>query len=211
MEEVLDLYAEPLDPLRPVVCFDECPYQLLDEVRPPLPAEPGQPAREDYEYRRAGTCNLFMMVQPLGGWRHVSVTGQRTKRDFAQAIKTLVDEHFPRAAVIRLVLDNLNTHTPASLYETFPPQEARRLLRKLEWHYTPKHGSWLDMAEIELSVLAKQCVDRRLADMPTLAREIAAWETQRNAEHATITWRFTTAQARTTLARLYPHLNPSES
>jgi DDE superfamily endonuclease len=184
MEDVLDLYAEPDDPTRPRVCFDECPYQLIREVRQPLPAQPGRPLRYDYEYRREGTCNLFMFVQPTVGWRQVKVTERRTKPDFAQCMKDLVDVHFPQADVIRVVLDNLNTHTPAALYEAFEPAEARRLIRKLEFHYTPKHGSWLNMAEIELSVLAGQCLDRRLPDSETVRSEVAAWETQRNAEQA---------------------------
>jgi len=204
MEDVLDLYAEPEDPQRPRVCFDECPYQLISETRQPLPVKPGQPARYDYEYRREGTCNLFMFVRPHTGWRHVQVTERRTKPDFAQCMKDLVDVHFPDAAVIRVVLDNLNTHTPAALYETFPAAEARRLVRKLEFHYTPKHGSWLNMAEIEFAVLAEQCLDRRLPDQHTVAAEVAAWETQRNASQATIHWRFTTDTARLKLESLYP-------
>jgi hypothetical protein len=204
MEDVLDLYAEPLDPVRPVVCFDERPYQLLADVRPPLPVRPDKPARIDYEYHRAGTCNLFLAVQPLAGWRHVVVTERRTAVDFAQQIKTLVDEHFPEATVIRLVLDQLNTHTPAALYAAFPSPEARRLVRKLEIHQTPKHGSWLNMAEIELAVLATQCLNRRLSDPAVLAAEIAAWEARRNAAQATIDWRFTIDHARQKLHRLYP-------
>jgi hypothetical protein len=157
MEDLLDLYAEDFEPLRPVVCFDELPYQLVAETCLPLPLRPGRPIRYDYEYRRNGTCNLFMFFQPLAGWRHVEVTEQRTKRDFAYRMKDLVDVHFPDAEVIRVVLDNLNTHSPAALYEVFEPQEARRIVRKLEFHYTPKHGSWLNMAEIEISVLDRQC------------------------------------------------------
>ena len=204
MEDVLDLYAEPEDPKRPRVCFDECPYQLISEVRQPLPAQPGHLLRYDYEYKREGTCNLFMFVQPHVGWRHVKVTDRRTKPDFAQCMKDLVDFHFPEAEVIRVVLDNLNTHTPAALYEAFEPAEARRIIRKLEFHHTPKHGSWLNMAEIELSVLAGQCLDRRLSDRETVRTELAAWETQRNADQVTINWRFTTQKARTKLERLYP-------
>jgi hypothetical protein len=168
MEDLLDLYAEDFDPLRPVVCFDELPYQLVAETCLPLPLRPGKPLRYDYEYRRNGTCNLFMFFQPLAGWRHVEVTEQRTKRDFAYQMKDLVDVHFPQAKVIRVVLDNLNTHSPAALYEVFEPQEARRIVRKLEFHHTPKHGSWLNMAEIEISVIDRQCLDRRLAEVPTL-------------------------------------------
>jgi hypothetical protein len=204
MEDVLDLYAEPEDPLRPRVCFDECPYQLIAEVRASVPTQPGRPARYDYEYRRQGTCNLFLFVQPHVGWRHVQVTEHRTKLDFAQCMKELVDVHFPDATVIRVVLDNLNTHTLAALYEAFEPAEARRIARKLEFHYTPKHGSWLNMAEIELSVLADQCLDRRLPDTETVRMEVAAWQGQRNAAHATINWHFDTQQARTKLQRLYP-------
>ena len=204
MEDVLDLYAEPEDSKRPRVCFDECPYQLISEVRRPWPVKPGRPQRYDYEYQREGTCNLFMFVQPHVGWRHVTVTAQRTKRDFAQCMKDLVDLYFPDADLIRVTLDNLNTHTPAALYEAFAPAEARRIIRKLEFHHTPKHGSWLNMAEIEFSVLAGQCLDRRLPDSETVQTEVAAWETQRNAEQAKIHWRFTTDKARAKLERLYP-------
>lgn len=204
MEDVLDLYAEAHDPRRPRVCFDERPYQLIRETRQPLPAKPGQPLRYDYEYERGGTCNLFLFLEPTIGWRHVKVTAQRTKIDFAQCMKDLVDEHFPDAEVIRVVLDQLNTHTPAALYEAFEPADARRLARKLEFHYTPKHGSWLNMAEIELSVLSKQCLDRRIPDVSTLRDEVAAWEAPRNDQHATINWRFTTRDARVKLTRLYP-------
>jgi hypothetical protein len=174
MEDLLDLYAEDFDPLRPVVCFDELPYQLVAETCLPLPMQPGKPLRYDYEYRRNGTCNLFMFFQPLAGWRHVEVTEQRTKRDFAYQMKALVDVHFPQAEVIRVVLDNLNTHSPAALYEVFEPQEARRIVRKLEFHYTPKHGSWLNMAEIEISVLDRQCLDRRLAEISIVRSEVLA-------------------------------------
>jgi len=204
MEDVLDLYAEPEDSKRPRVCFDECPYQLISEVRRPWPVKPGRPQRYDYEYQREGTCNLFMFVQPHVGWRHVTVTAQRTKLDFAQCMKDLVDLYFPDADLIRVTLDNLNTHTPAALYEAFAPAEARRIIRKLEFHHTPKHGSWLNMAEIEFSVLAGQCLDRRLPDSDTVRTEVAAWETQRNAEQAKIHWRFTTDKARAKLERLYP-------
>jgi len=206
MEEVLDLYAEPPDPKRPRVCFDEVPSQLVGETRAPLPAAPGQPARYDYEYQRNGTANLFVAVQPEAGWRHVDVTDRRTKPDFAHQMRALVDEHFPDADVVRIVLDNLNTHTPAALYETFPPEEARRIVSKLEFHYTPTHGSWLNMAEIENGVLSRQCLERRLPDAATLRHEVAAWQARRNAARATIDWRFTTPDARTKLARLYPSL-----
>ncbi len=204
MEDILDLYAEPYAPRRPVVCFDERPYQLLEEKRAPLPMEPGRPRREDYEYERRGSCNLFLVFQPLTGWRHVEVTDRRTSEDFARQMKWLVDEAFPEAEVIRVVLDHLNTHTPAALYQTFPPEEARRLTRKLEFHYTPKHGSWLNMAEIEYSVLTRQCLNRRLPDKESVRREVKAWEEGRNATQATVEWRFTTADARRKLHRLYP-------
>jgi hypothetical protein len=204
MEDLLDLYAEAFDPRRPVVCFDELPYQLVAETCLPLPLRPGKPLRYDYEYRRNGTCNLFMFFQPLAGWRHVEVTEQRTKRDFAYRMKDLVGIHFPDAEVIRVVLDNLNTHSPAALYEVFEPQEARRIVRKLEFHYTPKHGSWLNMAEIEISVLDRQCLDRRLAEVAIVRSEVTAWETLRNDQHATVDWRFTTTKARSKLEFLYP-------
>lgn len=204
MEDILDLYAEAYDPRRPVVCFDERPYQLLGDKREPLPMEPGRPRREDYEYEREGSCNLFLTFQPLTGWRHVEVTKRRTSEDFARQMKWLVDEVFPEAEVIRVVLDNLNTHTPAALYQTFPPEEARRLTRKLAFHYTPKHGSWLNMVEIEFSVLARQCLKRRLPDVASVRREVEAWEEDRNAARATVAWRFTTTDARLKLHRLYP-------
>jgi hypothetical protein len=204
MEDVLDLYAEPPDPKRPRVCVDERPYQLVSETRASLPAAPKRPERFDYEYRREGTCNLFLLARPEASWRHVDVTERRTGRDFAEQLRRLVDVHFPEAEVIRVVLDNLNTHTPAVLYEAFPPAEARRLARKLEFHPTPKHGSWLNMAEVELGVLLRQCLDRRIPDIGTLRREIAAWEGRRNTERATIDWRFTTTDARIKLHRLYP-------
>ena len=204
MEDVLDLYAEPYDPHYPVVCFDESPYQLVSEVRQPLPAAPGQPARYDYEYHREGSCNLFMCFEPLRGWRHVEVTDRRTTQDFAHAMKDLVDIHFPHAVVVSVVLDNLNTHTPAALYATFPPVEACRILRKLDFHYTPKHGSWLNMAEIEFAVVSTQCLDRRLGDRGTVRRALTAWQTRRNAEKATVEWRFTTAKARHKLKHIYP-------
>ncbi len=204
MEDVLDLYAEAEDPARPLVCFDEMPYQLIAETRLPLPAAPGRTARYDYEYQRMGTCNLFAFFAPLAGFRHIDVTARRTAADFAEAMRRLVDVLYPEAAVIRVVLDNLNTHTGAALYEAFAPAEARRILRRLAFHYTPKHGSWLNMAEIEWSVLTQQCLDRRIADTTTLAREIAAWEAARNEMKVTVDWRFTTAKARTKLALLYP-------
>jgi hypothetical protein len=204
MEDVLDLYAEPYDAQRPRVCFDECPYQMISEVRLPIPVRSGQVERHDYEYRREGTCNLFMFAQPERGWRHVEVTDRRTMLDFAQCMKDLDDIYFPSAQVIRVVLDNLNTHTPAALYEAFDPATARRLIRKLEFHHTPKHGSWLDMAEIEFAVLANQCLDRRLGKVQTVKAEVAAWEEKRNAAQTTINWRFTVQDARQKLDYLYP-------
>jgi DDE superfamily endonuclease len=204
MEDVLDLYAEPSDPQYPVVCFDESPYQLVSEVRQPLPVCSGQPARYDYEYRREGGCNLFMFFGPVQGWRHVKVTDRRTAQDFAYCMQDLVDVHFPQATVISVVLDNLNTHTPAALYATFPPAEACRILRRLDFHYTPKHGSWLNMAEIEFAVVSTQCLDRRLGDQETVRRAVAAWERTRNAQKATVDWRFTTAKARRKLKHIYP-------
>jgi len=204
MEDILDLYAEPYDPDYPQVCFDETPYQLLEETRPALPCQPGRPRRFDYEYRRNGTCNLFLFFQPLMGWRHIKITERRTKQDFARCMKDLVDVHFPQARRIRVVLDNLNTHTPASLYETFAAAEARRILRKLEFHFTPNHASWLNMAEIELSVLMNQCLDRYIPHFETLQRETEAWETERNRRQATVNWQFSTDKAREKLKRLYP-------
>jgi len=204
MEDVLDVYTRPYDPRRPQVCLDETSRQLLGEVTPPLPPAPGRPARQDYEYTREGVCNLFLMTEPLRGWRQVTVSARRTRLDFAHVIQELVDVHYPDAEAIVLVLDNLNTHTPASLYEAFPPAEAKRLADKLEIHYTPKHGSWLNMAEIELGVLAAQCLDRRLPDRATLEGEVVAWEAARNAATKTIAWRFTTADARIKLRHLYP-------
>jgi hypothetical protein len=204
MEDVLDLYAEPYDPKRPKVNFDESSKQLIGEARQPLAAQPGQAARYDYEYKRNGTRNLFLFVEPQTGWRHVAVTEQRTMQDFAHQRQWLVDERYPEAEVIRIVLDNLNIHKPASLYETFPPAEAHRIRQKLEFHYTPKHGSWLNLAEIEFSVLARQCLHRRIATAAVLKRELAAAEAARNAARATIDWQFTTAQARMKLHCLYP-------
>jgi transposase len=206
MEDVLDVYHRPYDPRFPQVCMDETSKQLVGETRTPLPAVPGRPARIDYEYVRNGVRNLFLFVEPLRGWRHVRVTERRTKTDWAHAIQELIDVHYPDAERIVLVLDNLNTHVGAALDEAFPPAEARRLLDRLEFHYTPPHGSWLNMAEIELSVLSRQCLDRRIPDEDTLVQEVAAWEAGRNAHHTTIDWRFTTADARIKLTRLYPSL-----
>ena len=204
MEDVLDLYAEAYDPVRPTVCFDETSKQLIAETRIPLPMVPGKPERVDYEYERRGTANLFLVTEPLTGWRHVDVTDRRTKHDFALQMRDLVDRHFPNATTIRVVLDNLNTHTRSALYEAFPPAEARRVLRKLEFHYTPVHGSWLNMAEIEFSLLARQCLNRRIGDRDTLVAEIAAWQNARNEQRATIRWQFTVDDARHKLHRLYP-------
>lgn len=204
MEDVLDLYATPYDPKRPKVNFDEKSKQLIEEKRTPLPAKAGQCERYDYEYQRNGTRNLFVFCEPQAGWRHIEVTQRRTHSDFAQQMKWLVDERYPEAEVIRVVLDNLNTHKLASLYEAFEPAEARRIAKKLEFHPTPKHGSWLNMAEIELSILERQCLDPRIPDEATLKAEVGAYEERRNAEKATIDWRFTLDDARTKLKRLYP-------
>jgi DDE superfamily endonuclease len=204
MEDVLDLYAEPYDPAYPVVCFDESPYQMISETRVPVPVEQGKPQRIDYEYKREGTCNLFMFFQPLGGWRHVKVTERRTAKDYAQCMKDLVDEHFPDAILISVVQDNLNTHTGAALYETFAPAEARRILNKLDFRYTPKHGSWLNMAEVEIGVVLGQCLDQRIPTMATVRRKIGGWERRRNTAKAMVNWRFTTRTAREKLKRLYP-------
>lgn len=207
MEEILDLYEEPYDPNRPKVCFDETNKQLIKETKVPEPVKPGQAERHDYEYKRNGTRNLFIFCEPQAGWRHIEVTGHRTMKDFAHQMKWLVDERYPEAEVIRVILDNLNTHKMASLYETFEPAEARRILRKLEFHHTPKHGSWLNMAEIELSVLMRQCLDRRIGDEQTLRREIKAYEHRRNEARAAIDWRFTCKDARVKLHRLYPSVS----
>jgi hypothetical protein len=207
MEALLDLYAEPSDPMRPRVCFDEATKQCVSEVREPLPAEPGQLARYDYEYRRNGVGTLLLAYSPdheQGGWRHVEVTEHRRKEEFAHQMKALVDEHFPAAQVVRVILDNLNTHTPAALYEVFEPAEARRLVAKLEFYYTPKHASWLNQAEIELAVLRNQCLDRRIPDAETLKREVATWEKDRNGMGMVIRWMFDLTNARTKLKHLYP-------
>ena len=204
MEDVLDLYAEPYDPQRPVVCFDESSTQLLADSRPSLPAAPGRPRRQDYEYVRGGTRNLFLACEPQRGWRHVTITRQRTMQDFAHRMRWLVDQAYPDVPVVRLVLDNLNTHRLASLYETFPPAEARRIAKRLEFHYTPKHGSWLNMAEMEFSVLARACLRGRNPDQESLERAVNANVAERNTAAAPINWRFTTRKARTNLRRLYP-------
>jgi len=206
MEDVLEVYSRARDPKHPVVCMDETSKQQIQEVRKPFAVKPGQPYRYDGEYKRNGVSNLFMFFAPMEGWRHVAVTDRRTKIDWAQAIKTLVDQHFPKADKITLVMDNLNTHSPSSLYETFPPNEAKRILDRLEIHYTPKHGSWLNMAEIELSVLGRQCLARRIPDQHTLKHEVDVWQEQRNQKSAHTDWRFTTDDARVKLKRLYPSL-----
>ena len=204
MEDVLEVYQRPHDPKRPLVCLDETSKQLTVETRKPIAVKPGQPARHDYEYERHGVANLFMMFAPLEGWRHVKVTGRRAAVDYAHALKDVSDTHFPDADKIVLVQDNLSTHTTAALYEAFPAAEARRLVERFEWHYTPKHGSWLDMAEAELAVLSTQCLDRRIPDKQTLIDEVAAWEQRRNTLNAKADWQFATAHARVKLARLYP-------
>ncbi len=205
MEDVLELYEEPHDPKRPLVCFDEMPYQMVAEKRVPIPAKPGCPQRYDYEYERRGVRNLFMFFEPTASWRHVDLRERRTACDFAQQMRKLADEHYPGAEKIRVVLDNLNTHTGAALYEAFKPQEARRILRRLEFHYTPKHASWLNQVEIEFSVLSRECIGgRRIPDEGMLQREVAAWEEERNEKGATVDWRFSVEDAREKLERLYP-------
>jgi len=206
MEDVLEVYQRPYNSQRPVVCLDEQSKQLVKETRPIIPAKPGRNQRLDYEYERNGTANLFMRFEPLGGRRRVKVTDQRTKVDFAHVIREMVDEDYPEAKVIVLLMDNLNTHKPASLYEAFEPAEARRLIEKLEIHYTPKHGSWLNMAETELSIVTKQCLDRRIPDVTTLRREITAWERLRNKAKSKINWQFKTHDARIKLRKLYPSI-----
>ena len=204
MEDVLETYQKPRDPEWPLVCLDETSKQLVIEKRKPIPAKPGRPARRDYEYERNGVANLFMIFAPLEGWRRVKVTDRHAAADYAQVLKELSDIHFPNAKQILLVQDNLSTHTPASLYAAFPAQEARRLVKRFEWHYTPKHGSWLDMAESELGVLTAQCLSRRIPNKSTLEREVAAWQEHRNKHHAKADWQFATDDARIKLKRLYP-------
>src|ERR1700688_3013212 len=206
MEDVLDLYAEEPDPQYPVVCFDESPTQLIGEVREPIPAAPGRPERYDCEYRRNGTANLFVFLDAHKPWRHVKVTDHRAANDFAHCMRDLVDVHYPHADLVRVVLDNLSTHTAGALYETFPAHEAHRVLQRLEFHYTPKHASWLNMVEIEIGVLRSQCLDRRIATQQKLKSEIAVWERQRNAAKARIKWMFTTDKARAKMGRAYPEL-----
>ncbi len=204
MEDVLEVYARPHDPDVPLVCLDETSKQLVREVRTPMPVAPGRPACEDYEYERNGVAALFMLVAPVTGWRHVDVRAQRTRLDFAHCLRELAEVHFPHARRIVLVQDNLNTHSPASLYEAFPPAQARALTERFEWHFTPKHGSWLNIAEIELQVLGRQCLDRRIPDLENLRHEVTAWNQARNRSGADIKWRFTTADARIKLRKLYP-------
>jgi hypothetical protein len=204
MEDVLDLYQQPYDADAPVVCMDEASKQLVGEVKRSIPCMPGRPTRIDYEYERRGTANLFMFVEPLAGRRHVRVTERRTAVDWAQQVKRLLDEDYPEARVVRLVMDNLNTHTIGSLYEAFDPAEAKRLAERLEIHHTPKHGSWLNIAEIELRVISGQCLDRRIPERADLEREVSAWEQARNDATIGVDWQFTTADARIRLKRLYP-------
>jgi hypothetical protein len=204
MENVLEVYKRPYDPTHPVVCFDETNKQLVEEKRTPLPAAPGKPCRFDYEYRRKGSVNLFMLCQPLCGWREVNVTGQRTRRDFAEQVRQLLDVRFADAERVTLVMDNLVTHELASLYEAFDPAEARRLLERIEVVYTPRHGSWLNIAEIELSALQRQCTSGRIGDGESLKRKVKQWEQQRNRQATKVNWQFTTADARIKLRRLYP-------
>ena len=209
MEDVLEVYQRPYDPLHPTVCMDELSKQLVGEIAHPLPLEAGQPARYDYEYVRHGTSNVFMFFEPLAGQRFVTVTDHRTKIDWAYVVRDLVDVHYPDAATITLVMDNLNTHSPSSLYEAFEPAEAKRIADRLDIHHTPKHGSWLNMAEIELGVLSGQCLDRRISDSSILKRCVALWQSNRNHAQVTVNWRFTTADARIKLKRLYPSIHES--
>ena len=206
MEDVLDVYTRPHNPAQPLVCLDETSKQLIEETRTPVPMQPGQPARHDYEYKRNGTANMFMVFAPLEGWRHVEVTERRTAVDYAKILRDLSDKHFPNAEKIILVQDNLNTHAPSSLYEAFEPAEARRLIERFEWHYTPKHGSWLNLAESELAVLSRQCLNRRIPDTAKLATQVAAWRMHRNTHNAKANWHFTSADARVKLKSLYPAL-----
>jgi hypothetical protein len=204
MEDVLEVYHRPYDERRPLVCIDEVSKQLIGEVALPLPSAPGRPSRYDYEYVRNGTANLFMISEPLLGWRSVEVTQRRTARDFAEVLRWLVEDAHPEARKVVLVVDNLNTHKPACLYEAFEPERARRIAERLEWHYTPKHGSWLNMAEIELSVLARQALSRRIGTIEELRQAVEWWEQERNSRQVEVQWRFTTAKARIKLRRLYP-------
>ena len=207
MEDILTLYTKPEDPKRPLVCMDEVPKQLISDVRDPIPSKPGQPLRMDYEYQRNGVANLFMFFEPFNGQRHVKVTNTRTRLDWAEAMRELSDEIHPEAEKIVVIMDNLNTHTPASFYLAFEPEEARRLVNRFEFHFTPKHGSWLNMAEIELSVLSRQCINRRIPDEQTLCHEVLAWVIDRNYKFVKVDWRFSTADARIKLKRLYPRIH----
>jgi len=211
MEDVLDVYKRPYDSARPMVCLDEATKQLVADITPPEPPAPGRPARQDYEYERRGTANLFMVVEPLAGWRHVKVTDRRTNEDFAYLLRDLSDVYYPEAERIVVVMDNLNTHKLSVLYQVFPPEEAQRLRERFEVHHTPKHASWLNIAECELSVLAGQCLGRRMEDRLLLEREVAAWEGKRNSREVRVDWQFTTADARIKLKRLYPVLVPAKS
>jgi DDE superfamily endonuclease len=206
MEDVIQTYLLPYNPAYPVVCFDEACKQLFGEVREPLPVQPGSPAKQDYEYERLGVCNQLLVGEPLRGWRHVKVSARRTRRDYAQCVRELVEVHCPRAKKIRPVQDNLNTHDGASLDEAFPPEQARHILDKIEWHYTPKHGSWLNMAETEIRIMNGQCLDRRMDRQAKIGREVAAWDRKRNALQARIHWTFTLAAARRKLRKLYPSI-----
>lgn len=206
MEDILDLYAKAYDPMCPVICMDEQPYQLLDHITEPLPMKKGSCKKEDYEYERKGTCCIFMFTEPLSNWRHVNVRHRRTKMDWAEEIQELLDVHYPLAEKIILVMDNLNTHTISSLYERFSPAKARELVERLEIHYTPKHGSWLDIAEIELNVMTRQCLSRRISDIGTLQHQVNAWSKERNASQAKVVWQFKTGEARIKLKHLYPKL-----
>jgi hypothetical protein len=207
MEDVLEVYTRAYDPKQPQICMDETSKQLLADLLEPIPAQPGQPRRVDYEYKREGVADLFMFFEPLTGKRYVKVTDQRTRKDWALAMKELSDEIYPHADQIVVTMDNLNIHTPISFYETFEPDEARRLIERFEFHYTPKHGSWLNMAEIELGVLIRQCLNRRIADKITLASEVKAWQVDRNAKVVKVDWRFTSADARIKLKHLYPEIH----
>lgn len=206
MEDVLEVYKRPYDPKRPLICMDEMPKQLLADTREAIAVGPGYPARSDYEYQRKGVADLFILFEPLQGKRHIQVEKQRRRIEWAQVMKHLADELYPEAEIIVVVMDNLNTHTPAAFYQIDEPEEARRLIQRFEFHFTPKHGSWLNMAEIELSALARQCLDRRLPDIETLLREVQAWQDQRNSEVVKVQWQFTTADARIKLHHLYPRI-----
>lgn len=206
MEDVLEVYKRPLDAKRPLLCIDEMPKQLLSDTRDPLPAAPGKPPRQDYEYKRGGVADVFMLFEPLVGKRHIEITDQRRREEWAQVMRKVSDELYPQAEKIVVVMDNLNTHTPAAFYQVFEPGEARRLVERFEFHYTPKHGSWLNMAEIEFSALVRQCLDRRIPDKEKMIQEVKAWQDQRNSEVVKVHWQFTTADARIKLKSLYPKI-----